>query len=56
MMGQLPPSQNALFYHFCLEKYVPEVHLLRQIDRLLDLSLALENSSVLPDEDFVPYA
>ena len=38
MMGQLPPSQNALFYDFCLEKFVSQDHLLRQIDPLLDLS------------------
>ena len=38
MMGQLPPDQNALFYDFCLENYVPQDHLLRQIDPLLDLS------------------
>ena len=38
MMGQLPPDQNVLFYEFCLENYVPEDHLLRQIDPLLDLS------------------
>jgi len=38
MMGQLPPSQNTLFYDFCLEKFVSQDHLLRQIDPLLDLS------------------
>lgn len=38
MMGQLPPDQNALFYDFCLDKFVPEKHLLRRIDALLDLS------------------
>ena len=38
MMGQLPPSQNTLFYDFSLEKFVPQDHLLRQIDPLLDLS------------------
>ena len=38
MMGQLPVDQNALFYEFCLENYVPHEHLLRQIDPLLDLS------------------
>ena len=38
MMGQLPPDQNALFYDFCLENYVPQDHLLRQIDPFLDLS------------------
>ena len=31
MMGELPPDQNALFYEFCLENYVPQ-------DPLLDLS------------------
>ena len=38
MMGQLPPDQNALFYDFCLETYVPQDHLLRQIAPFLDLS------------------
>ena len=38
MMGQLPAGQNALFYEFCLEKYVPADHLLRLIDGFLDLS------------------
>ena len=38
MMGQLPPAQNELFYDFCLEQFVPQDHLLRQIDTVLDLS------------------
>ena len=38
MMGQQPPDQNALFYEFSLENYVPQDHLLRQIDPLLNLS------------------
>ena len=38
MMGQLPPSQNTLFYDFFLEKFVSQDHLLRQIEPLLDLS------------------
>ena len=37
MMGQLPPTQNTLFYDFSLEKFVSQDHLLRQIDPLLDL-------------------
>lgn len=37
MMGQLPPAQNELFYDFCLDRHVPQDHLLRRIDRLLDL-------------------
>ncbi len=36
MMGQLPAQQNALFYEFCLEKHIPDEHLLRQIDQFLD--------------------
>ena len=36
MMGQLPASQNALFYDFCLERHIPADHLLRQIDQFLD--------------------
>jgi len=38
MPGQQPPDQNALFYDFCLENYVPYDHLLPQIDLFLDLS------------------
>lgn len=38
MMGQLTAGQSALFYDFCLDDHVPHDHLLRQIDRLLDLS------------------
>jgi len=38
MMGELPTGQNELFYDFCLEKYVPQDHLLRQIDHFLELS------------------
>ena len=36
MMGQLPAGQNQLFYDFCLEKYVPQKHVLRSLDRFLD--------------------
>ncbi len=36
MMGHLPAQQNTLFYDFCLEKHIPEDHLLRQIDQFLD--------------------
>jgi len=37
MMGQLSADENGLFYEFCLENYVPQHHLLRQIDPFLDL-------------------
>lgn len=36
MMGQLPAAQNSLFYDFCLERHIPEDHLLRRIDQFLD--------------------
>ena len=45
MMGQLPAAQNALFYDFCLEQYVPKDHLLRQIDQVLDLSTLRQHLS-----------
>ena len=37
MMGtQAAPER--LFYDFCLEDHVPDDHLLRHVDRVLDLS------------------
>lgn len=36
MMGQLPAAQDNLFYDFCLERHIPEDHLLRRIDQFLD--------------------
>jgi transposase len=38
MMGQQTGSQEPLFYAFNLESHVPQDHLLRGIDRYLDLS------------------
>ena len=37
MMGRQNDSQDQFFYHFRLEDYVPEDHLLRHIDSVLDL-------------------
>jgi transposase len=37
MMGERM-MQEALFYGFSLERHVPEDHLLRKIDRFVDLS------------------
>jgi transposase len=37
MMGRLAGGQTKLFYAFCLEERVPAEHLLRKIDRVLDL-------------------
>jgi hypothetical protein len=38
MMGQRQVDQAALFYEFSLERHVPATHLLRSIDRSVDLS------------------
>ena len=38
MMGPRQEAQAALFYEFSLEEHVPEDHLLRSIDRFVDLS------------------
>ena len=38
MMGRLTSDQHRFFYEFDLEELVPADHLLRGIDRVLDLS------------------
>jgi transposase len=38
MMGQLSSGQKRLFYTFNIEDHIPPNHLLRSIDRWLDLS------------------
>jgi hypothetical protein len=45
MMGEALGRQDRLFYEFDLEAVVPAAHLLRRIDRALDLSWRR-----LPDE------
>jgi hypothetical protein len=37
MMGERCVRQDALFYEFSLERHVPERHLLRSIDRFVEL-------------------
>ena len=37
MMGERQSGQEALFYEFSLERHVPAEHLLRSIDRFVDL-------------------
>ena len=37
MMGPRQVAQGALFYEFSLERHVPEDHLLRSVDRFVDL-------------------
>ncbi len=38
MMGERTVAQEALFYSFSLERHVPVDHMLRSIDRFVDLS------------------
>jgi transposase len=38
MMGHQQVEQAALFYEFSLERHVPSHHLLRSIDRFVELS------------------
>ena len=38
MMGERTMAQEALFYEFSVERHVPADHLLRSIDRFVDLS------------------
>ena len=37
MMGERRVRQEALFYEFSLERHVPKTHLLRHIDRFVEL-------------------
>jgi hypothetical protein len=37
MMGERKVQHDALFYEFSLERHVPERHLLRSIDRFVEL-------------------
>ncbi len=48
MTGSRQEAQGALFYEFSLEDHVPQDHLLRSIDRFVDLtsmlmSIGIEN-------------
>ena len=38
MMGERRVAQEPLFYEFSLDRHVPGDHLLRAIDRFVDLS------------------
>jgi len=38
MMGERRVGQDALFYEFSLERHVPSEHLVRSIDRFVDLA------------------
>jgi hypothetical protein len=45
MMGQQGEDRAKLFYEFCLEDRVPVDHLLRKIDRFLDLAARLSGTA-----------
>ena len=47
MMGKRKSAQQALFYEFSLERHVPADHLLRSIDRFVDLGTARAAAAVL---------
>jgi hypothetical protein len=47
MMGERRVAQEALFYEFNLERHVPADHLLRAIDRVVDLSSLRTSAAVL---------
>ena len=38
MLGPKQEAQGALFYEFSIDNHVPQDHLLRSIDRFVDLS------------------
>ncbi len=38
MMGERTGMQEALFYEFSLKQHVPERHMMRLIDRFVDLT------------------
>jgi transposase len=38
MMGPRQDTQGALFYEFSIEGHVPSDHMLRSVDRFVDLS------------------
>lgn len=50
MMGERAVAQAALFYSFRLERHVPADHLLRSIDRFVDLSGIREELKFLYSE------
>jgi transposase len=38
MMGERTVAQEPLFYEFSMERHVPADHILRSVDRFVDLS------------------
>ena len=52
MMGPRQVDQAALFYEFSLERHVPADHLLRSIDRFVDLSDVRSHSGAILQLDW----
>jgi transposase len=50
MMGERRVRQEALFYEFSLERHVPEKHLLRSIDRFVELDALRQELAPLYSE------
>ena len=51
MMGERQVDQSALFYEFSLERHVPADHLLRAIDRFVDLGDVRTRSGAVLQHD-----
>jgi hypothetical protein len=47
MMGEREVEQTSLFYEFSFERHVPQDHLLRAIDRFVDLSECVAAAAAL---------
>jgi hypothetical protein len=56
MMGERTMMQEALFYEFSLERHVPSDHLLRSIDRFVDLAGVRERRDDRPRRNSCPAA
>ncbi len=54
MMGARQVDQAALFYEFSLDRHVPGDHLLRSIDRFVELDADRPRSPSVPIIDSVP--
>ena len=54
MMGERTGVQGALFYGFNLERHVPTDHLLRAIDRFVDLGVIRQQLRPFYSEDGTP--
>ena len=52
MMGPRQVDQAPLFYEFSLERHVPAAHLLRAIDRFVDLSDVRSHSGAILQLDW----